>query len=224
MDPGYGRQLILLIPGIILSAAAAKDLRTGRIPNGWILLLLATGVLYCVTDSDGHPARLLMPFLTTAFFIPAWLIHGLGAGDIKLLAALSLWTDPESYGRCLVVSFFTAAGISLIVLIVHVFHLLSDRLSDHFLNGFSNRLWGRSMIHLLNRLLSRFLNHLPDSFWNCLSNFFTEAFRNPVPEYGLAFCSCFFPRPLSNRTEKKLRIHFALPVFIGFLFHFGGFY
>lgn len=212
MDPGYGRQLILLIPGISLSAAAAKDLRSGKIPNGLVLLLMATGVLYCVTDSDGHPARLLMPVLTTALFIPAWLIHGLGAGDIKLLAALSLWTDPESYGRCLVVSFFTAAGISLIVLIVHVFHSLSDRLSGHFLIDFSNR------------LLNRLVNHLPDSFRNCFSNSFTEAFRNPVPEYGSEFCSCFFPRSLSGRTKKKLRIHFALPVFIGFLLHFGGFY
>lgn len=186
MDPGYGRQLVLLIPGISLSAAAANDLRDGKIPNGLILLLMTTGILYCF--SDGYPASLLMPFLAAALFIPAWLIHGLGAGDVKLLAVLSLWTDPESYSRCLIISFFIAAVISLIVLIRHVSHSYHDRK----------------------------MNYSQDRFTNpCLYS-----------DTGLLFDFCFrfFPQRCALRPEKRLQIHFAFPVFIAFLFHFGGFY
>ncbi len=87
---------------IILIAIAAIDYKTMIIPNGLVIALLITGVLYTVT-------RLIWPdmFITTmtiwepiiGFFaasVPLYLIAvitkgGMGGGDIKLMAAAGIF-------------------------------------------------------------------------------------------------------------------------------------
>jgi prepilin peptidase CpaA len=78
-------------------AACVTDLRTRRIPNLLTFGSAATALLF-------HGATGGLPGLGLAFggwsvglvlFLPVFLLRGLGAGDVKLLAALGAWLGPS---------------------------------------------------------------------------------------------------------------------------------
>lgn len=87
--------------GTLLLAAAVSDMRRFTIPN-WICLALV--VLYAVRGGAGAAAgTALAPMLVPVPFALAILVAGafvfqrgwLGGGDVKLLAAASLWIPAE---------------------------------------------------------------------------------------------------------------------------------
>jgi prepilin peptidase CpaA len=85
---------------IALGVAAATDLRSRRIPNSLTLALASAGLLQAVLlparaggiglggSAAGLALGLLVPFV---FFA----INALGAGDVKLLAAVGAWVGPH---------------------------------------------------------------------------------------------------------------------------------
>ncbi len=76
--------------------ACILDLRTRRIPNA---LTLGGAVGACVYALAFHGARGLTMSLAgwaagLAIFLPFFLLRGLGAGDVKLMACLGAWLGP----------------------------------------------------------------------------------------------------------------------------------
>ena len=98
-------------------AACAFDLRTGRIPNA-LLFAGITGALafdlsvYGVSGIRICIGGMLPPLL----LIPAFLMHGVGAGDIKLLMTLGAYLGAEGSCALLVRSLVFGGILSLIML------------------------------------------------------------------------------------------------------------
>ena len=109
-----GRAVLVLF----VTAAAASDLRRGRIYNFLTLPTLAAGLLLLVMNT---PEELLpvLGAMTAAllFLFPFWKTGGLGAGDIKLLMALAPLMGPRWFLFGTVLSFLIGAGISAFLLI-----------------------------------------------------------------------------------------------------------
>jgi prepilin peptidase CpaA len=79
-------------------AACVVDLRTRRIPNALTLPVAAVGVLFGLTTTglDGGASALAGLAVGLCLFLPFYLLGGLGAGDVKLLAALGAWLGPAA--------------------------------------------------------------------------------------------------------------------------------
>ena len=76
--------------------AAAFDMRTARIPNivtfGGALAALVYAVI--VGGIGGLTEASAAWFIGAALFFPIFALGGMGAGDVKLLAALAAWLGP----------------------------------------------------------------------------------------------------------------------------------
>ena len=78
-------------------AATAIDLRTRRIPNALTLGAAAAAVV-CLGVVGGWRAMVWSAAGWTVgllIFLPLFLLRGLGAGDVKLLAAFGAWLGPS---------------------------------------------------------------------------------------------------------------------------------
>jgi prepilin peptidase CpaA len=80
----------------LAAAACVTDLRSRRIPNvlsigGAALALSASFLVYGVA---GLGQSVLGWLVGCAAFLPFFLLGGMGAGDVKLLAALGAWLGP----------------------------------------------------------------------------------------------------------------------------------
>ena len=81
-----GRTVLILF----VTAAAASDLRWGRIYNFLTLPTLAAGLLLLMMNTPEElPPMLGVIAATLLLLFPFWKAGGLGAGDIKLLMALA---------------------------------------------------------------------------------------------------------------------------------------
>lgn len=82
---------------VLLVGATAFDLRQRRIPNR----LLAIGLICALVLqlASGHPASLLSVYLAgfglgLVMFLPLYLLGGMAAGDVKLMATVGAFTGP----------------------------------------------------------------------------------------------------------------------------------
>jgi prepilin peptidase CpaA len=86
---------IVAILGVGL-AACATDITTRRIPNV-LTFGAAVAAIACqaITGGwEGTQSAMLGWLVGFAAFMPFFLLGGMGAGDVKLLAALGAWTGP----------------------------------------------------------------------------------------------------------------------------------
>ena len=110
-----GGRIILLF---FAAAAAGSDIRRGKISNLLILLMLAAGIgwrMVCAPESLPGIAGAMA--LTLAVLVPFWRPGGLGAGDIKLLAALAPFLGVQWYIVSFILSFLIGAVFSAFLLI-----------------------------------------------------------------------------------------------------------
>jgi prepilin peptidase CpaA len=77
-------------------AAAAIDLRTGRIPNPLTASIAAAGLGLAAFGMTGHSVASALVGAAVGFglMLPGHVLGGTGAGDVKLLAALGTWLGP----------------------------------------------------------------------------------------------------------------------------------
>ena len=109
-----GRAVLVLF----VTAAAASDLRRGRIYNFLTFPTLAAGFLLLVLNTPNEvPPVLGAMTITILLLFPFWKAGGLGAGDIKLLMALAPLMGPRWFLFGVVLSFLIGAGISAFLLI-----------------------------------------------------------------------------------------------------------
>ena len=106
---------------LLVTAAAIKDLESRRIPN----LLLLAGVL------GGLLLHLLSPRPVTALLgalggcatglavlLPFYLLRGMAAGDVKMMAAVGVFTGPGDALRIAVLAWCAGGLMALAILVV----------------------------------------------------------------------------------------------------------
>ncbi|MDD6351925.1 MAG: prepilin peptidase [Lachnospiraceae bacterium] len=102
---------------IFLVPAAVSDFRKRKIKNIWILLALAIAFFLAVFSEGMRikdlPILLLRLVWPLLFFYPFFLCGGIGAGDVKLLAALSVAFRLKDMLVILFLTFLPAAVFSL---------------------------------------------------------------------------------------------------------------
>jgi prepilin peptidase CpaA len=84
----------ILIPGILL--ASWIDYSQRRVPNWLNALLIVMGFIVqaCYFGSAGFAAGTWGLLTGFGLLIVPWLMHGMGAGDVKLMAAIGVWLGP----------------------------------------------------------------------------------------------------------------------------------
>ena len=108
--------IVIAIVGLI---ACAIDLRTRRIPNVLTFSAAATGLLFhtVIAGWDGLAMASAGWVVGLFLFLPLFLLRGLGAGDVKLLAAFGAWLGPQTT----VIAALAAAilgGIAALILVL----------------------------------------------------------------------------------------------------------
>lgn len=118
MEFGYWQATwAILVPGVLW--ASWFDYSQRRVPNRLNLTLilagfLAQGVYFGMAGIGSGILGLVLGF---GLLIVPWLMHGMGAGDVKLLAAIGVWLGPmlTLYSFCVGVAI---GGIVAIIMIV----------------------------------------------------------------------------------------------------------
>src|SRR5687767_13789570 len=82
---------------VLVMGASVSDLRTRRIPNLMTFSAAAAGLLYHSFAAAGHGAVASGGgwLIGALLFFPIFALRGMGAGDVKLLAALGAWLGPR---------------------------------------------------------------------------------------------------------------------------------
>lgn len=92
---------------VLVIAVSLHDLRTGRVPNGVTLPILAAGLLV------NFPGTAWLWLLSLIFFT-AWQSGWMAAGDAKLWLAV-LWLLPDSAPHMVFLVFFATGLLQLIL-------------------------------------------------------------------------------------------------------------
>ncbi len=106
----------ILVPGVLL--ASWIDYAQRRVPN-WLnlaLILLGFGVQGYFNGSSGLAAGFWGLLTGFGLLIVPWMMHGMGAGDVKLLAAIGVWMGP----LLTLYSFGLGAGIGGVVAVLMI--------------------------------------------------------------------------------------------------------
>ena len=103
----------------LLGAATAADFKRGKIPNKLIIFGYLTGLMIRITE--GGPAGLalgiLEGLLTLAAFYIFYLTGAVGAGDVKLLSVIGLFSGIVFAVRTAFYSLLTAGVVAAIYLL-----------------------------------------------------------------------------------------------------------
>jgi len=106
---------------LVAAVACAIDLRVRRIPNRLTFGAAAAGLLYhtMTGGASGLLAAASGWVIGGAIFFLPFALGGLGAGDIKLLAALGAWLGPSD---TVWLSLFTGVAGGVLAVGVSLFH------------------------------------------------------------------------------------------------------
>lgn len=101
---------------LVVAMATVTDLRSRRIPNWLVLPFLGAGLLVSVWLHGWHGAvhGLEGMALGLVLFGALFLAGGMGAGDVKLCAAIGAWIGPQQLFLALI---FTALAGGLMALV-----------------------------------------------------------------------------------------------------------
>jgi prepilin peptidase CpaA len=105
---------------LLVSVAAVNDLASRRIPNRLLLLGLACALLLrLLSASPGTAVLMALGGTATGFgiFLPFYLLRGMAAGDVKLMAVVGAFTGPEQALEIAVLA-WCAGGVMALSLVV----------------------------------------------------------------------------------------------------------
>lgn len=111
---------LVFIAAAIFVAAGASDASEYRIPNylsGLLLLIFPIFVLTAPHEIDWIQHVMIFGLVGLSGFA-MFLAHKVGAGDVKLLAAASLWAGPHLIAVLLVVTALAGGVLSVIMAIL----------------------------------------------------------------------------------------------------------
>ena len=115
-DRGLLRDAVL---ACMAAVCALTDLWCGKVFNAVTVPGLALGTICCISSAgaEGFLGVLCSTAFTVAVLYPFFRAGGLGAGDIKLLAAVSAFMAPEAYLRCFCGAFVIGLAAGLLLLL-----------------------------------------------------------------------------------------------------------
>ena len=110
--------IAVLLPGVVL--ASWIDWRYRKVPNWLNLSLILSGLTVQVIFHgwSGLWAGLLGMLLGFGLLIIPWLMHAMGAGDVKLMAAIGVWLGPLLTLRAFCVGAILAGAIAVTMIIL----------------------------------------------------------------------------------------------------------
>lgn len=108
LSPGAWQLASLSMLALVMFIALVSDIRERRIPNPLVLLALGAGVFFNLTGPQaaapgaglftttpgalGFSGAVLGALAGLALFLPLYLVHATGAGDVKLMAGIGSFT------------------------------------------------------------------------------------------------------------------------------------
>jgi len=113
---------------LLLSLAAAMDIQSGKIRNRLIFTGLVAGFFFQVAEAGWKGAGVFLRNVSIPVILCylLFLMHALGAGDIKLFSVIGGIWDLHILKLTIIISFLVAAGMSLWKMLYH--HNLISRL------------------------------------------------------------------------------------------------
>jgi prepilin peptidase CpaA len=110
-------QVVLVL---LVAIAAVYDLRFRRIPNWLVLtgLALGVGLNSFLSQWTGARASLLGICLAFGIYFPLYLLRGMGAGDVKLMAAVGAIAGPANWFAIFIISALLGGMVAIILLLV----------------------------------------------------------------------------------------------------------
>lgn len=103
---------------LLLLLSAMADLKTDRIPNGFILLGIACGIACSLISGRALPGILASVFSAFLLMYPLYKIGAFGAGDVKLFVLIGSFQNIGEATAILAGAFVIGAGFSLVKLAV----------------------------------------------------------------------------------------------------------
>ena len=113
--------MVALITLAVAVAAAISDLATRRIPNLLTFGAALAGLLYhaYVGGLSGFGWALAGWVVGTAVFFPFFALGGMGAGDVKLFAALGAWMGPLGAAKIAIAAAIAGGLVAVVVMLRH---------------------------------------------------------------------------------------------------------
>ena len=110
--------IAVLLPGVVL--ASWIDWRYRKVPNWLNLSLILSGLTAQVIFHgwSGLWMGLLGMLLGFGLLIVPWLMHAMGAGDVKLMAAIGVWLGPLLTLRAFCVGAILAGAIAVAMIVL----------------------------------------------------------------------------------------------------------
>ncbi|MGA8026812.1 MAG: prepilin peptidase [Bryobacteraceae bacterium] len=111
--------LKIVLIGIVV-VAAAYDLRFRRIPN-WLNLsgvIVGVGMNTLLFELHGFTAAVLGLLCALLVYVPLYLIRGMGAGDVKLMAAVGAIAGPHDWLAIFIATALFGGLVSLILVLL----------------------------------------------------------------------------------------------------------
>jgi prepilin peptidase CpaA len=108
--------LKVALVAVVLSAGF-YDLRTRKIPN-WLNLsglVLGLGLNTLLLHGHGIALALLGLGLSLLIYIPLYLVRGMGAGDVKLMAAVGSIAGPQNWLGIFLITALLGGAVALIL-------------------------------------------------------------------------------------------------------------
>ncbi len=106
---------------LLVSIAAMNDLATRRIPNRLLLAGLACALVLRLLSADPL-ASLLAALggmaLGLAMFLPFYLLNGMAAGDVKMVAVVGAFTGPTEVFKIAVLSWCVGGVMALLMMLL----------------------------------------------------------------------------------------------------------
>ncbi|CAG4882908.1 Prepilin peptidase CpaA [Georgfuchsia toluolica] len=112
----------ICILAFLLTAAAVYDYRFQRIPNWLVLSGALFGVIYNTVLPPSPHDTILFPLtglgLGLLLFLPLYLIHAMGAGDVKLLAMVGAILGPGDTFRAALATMIVGGVLAILFVLV----------------------------------------------------------------------------------------------------------
>jgi prepilin peptidase CpaA len=112
---------LYIFVGPVLLLACITDLRTRRIPNALTLSAIVSAlVFHAVTGGlSAAGGSLAGCFVGALLFFPMFALRGMGAGDVKLLAAVGAWLGPSEVAIAALATSIAGGVIAIVVALGH---------------------------------------------------------------------------------------------------------
>ncbi|WED26088.1 prepilin peptidase [Vibrio sp. DW001] len=104
-----------VITALLLIFVIQSDFRHRKIPNTASVLLLINSTLYCVFN--GYWMQWLIVVPVFLFGLLLWRLNVWGAGDAKLLAAISPMISPDYFISTLLLVAFLGGALSIVIFV-----------------------------------------------------------------------------------------------------------